>query len=172
MYSMKNIELVINDSILWVLSQTGISMKPSNCVAHNEDFDSNQLHWSLYFGSGEDASKFTDSYNSMLKELGCDFTGCVPSGEQGEEVNLFVNFPKVDPESSILDQLDSQKGCHEFACKELDFIKGYCTKIRMVQLKQDLDADFSYGKDFGYAWGELWGYKDHEWSSQTGYTEE
>lgn len=170
MYGMKNIELVINDSILWVLNQTGVSMNGSNCVAHNEDFDSNQLHWSLYFGSRGDAVEFEEAYNSMLKELGCDLTCCVLGGKT--DANLFVNFPKVDTECDIMEQIKSHERCHEFACRELAFIHNYCSKIRMVELKPDLDADFNYGKDFGYAWGELWTYENHMWHSQSGYTEE
>lgn len=35
MYKTRNMELVVNDSILYVLKESGIHMGTSTCVAHN-----------------------------------------------------------------------------------------------------------------------------------------
>lgn len=43
MYKTRNMELVVNDSILYVLKESGIHMGTSNCVAHNEN-DQQELH--------------------------------------------------------------------------------------------------------------------------------
>ena len=149
MYKTRNIELVVNDSILYVLKESGIHMGTSTCVAHNEN-DQQELHWSLYFESASDADKFMKKYNDLVKP---NFD-LLPTGLDNDIVSIHLFSPKAEDYG-----MDAVKGQLE---KDYTFIDEYRLN-HTVNLPNDRDEDLRIMSDDEYGWGECWVYNGKDW---------
>lgn len=149
MYKTRNIELVVNDSILYVLKESGIHMETSTCVAHNEG-DNQELHWSLYFESASDADKFMKKYNDLVKP---NFD-LLPAGMDNDIVSIHLFSPKAEDYGmdAVIGQLE----------KDYTFIDEYRLN-HTVNLPNDRDEDLRIMSDDEYGWGECWVYNGKDW---------
>lgn len=149
MYKTRNIELVVNDSILYVLRESGIRMETSCCVAHNES-DSQELHWSLYFKSASDADKFMKKYDDLVKP---NFD-LLPAGKDNDVVSIHLFSPKAEDYG-----VDAVKTQLE---EDYAFIDEYCLN-HPVSLPNDREEDLRIMMDDEYGWGECWAYNGKCW---------
>ena len=146
MYKTRNIELVINDSILNTIKQCGIHMQTSCCTAHNEN-NVHELHWSLYFDSTDDAAKFADEYKKA-------FNPHFEVSASGEIVDIFVMSDNASEVGT-----DEVRKCLD---DDYAFIDAYCSNHH-VKLSSDRESDLLIMLDEEYGWGNCWSYVDGAW---------
>ena len=155
MYKTRNMELVVNDSILSVAKKAGVHLSKGTCVYHGEDTDK-ELRWSLWFADYQEAIKFYDMYRSEYDQL-------------AENVTYdYDNVVGIHICSSDVAEFDNYKVALQTIRVELEteylFITEYLVDHK-VKLHTTKDEDYLTLIGLGENCCPVWDYADGCWVS-------